>query len=141
MNGCEKITGELVVAGRDATKVLEAAEAALDDVASFVGPPVEAMTHDAVGFVWNDGLCSTLGDFGAERIAVVAFVSEKRTHRRCFGQYVGRNGNIGVLAWRQVQNDGSALRIAQSVDFRRASAARSADGLSVLPPFPPEAQR
>ena len=123
MNGGEKIAGELVVAGRDATKVLEAAEAALDDVASFVGPPVEAMAHDAVGFVWNDGLCSTLGDFGAERIAVVAFVGEKRAHRRCLGQYVGRNGNVGVLALCQVQNDGPAVWIAQGVDFRRASAA------------------
>ena len=141
MNGGEKVSSEFVVTRRDAAKVFEAAEAALDDVASFVSPPVEAMAHNAIGFVRNDGLCSTSGDFGAKRIAVVAFVGEERAHRRRLGQHVGRNGNIGVLAWRQMQNDRSALRIAQSVDFRRASAARAADGLCVLPPFPPEAQR
>jgi hypothetical protein len=54
---------------------------------------------------------------------------------------IGRSSNVGVLTGRQVQNDGAALCITQGVDLRRASAARTADGLGVLPPFPPEAQR
>ena len=141
MNGGKKIAGEFVVPCRNATKVLEAAEAALDDVTPFVGPPIEAVSHNPIGFVWNDGLCSTLGDCGAERIAIVAFVGEKRAHRRRLGQHVGRNGNVSILALGQVQNDWAALRIAQGMDFRRSSAARAADGLCVLPPFPPEAQR
>ena len=141
MNGGEKIAGKFVVARCDAAKVLEAAEAAFDDVSPFVSSPVEAMAHNAIGFVWNDGLCSTPGDFGAESVAVVTFVGEERAHLRRFSQHVGCNGDVGVLAWRQVQNDRSTLRIAQSMDFRRASATRSADGLRVLPPFPPEALR
>jgi hypothetical protein len=36
---------------------------------------------------------------------------------------------------------GSTIRIAQRVDFRGASAARAADRLFVLPPFPPLAER
>ena len=141
MNGGEKIAGELVVARCNAAKVLEAAEAPLDDVAPFVGAPVEAMAHDTVGFVGNNRLRATRRDLGSERIAVVTFVGKERAHRRCLGQHVWCNGNVGVLTWGQVQNDWAALRIAQSVDFCRASATRSAYGLRVLPPFPPEALR
>ena len=36
---------------------------------------------------------------------------------------------------------GPAIRIAQRVNFRGASAARAADRLFVLPPFPPLAER
>lgn len=141
MNGGEKIAREFVIARCNAAKVLEAAEAALDDVAPFVGAPVEAMAHDTVGLVGNNWLRATRGDLGSERVAVVTFVGEERLHRRRFGQHVGRSGDVGILARCQMQDDRATLRIAQGVDFCRTSATRSADGLRVLPPFPPEALR
>lgn len=141
MNGGEEIPGELVVTGCDAAEILEPAEAALDDVASLVGPPIEAMADDAVCFVGNDRPGPALGDLGAQSVAVVAFVGDERPHAGCLRENSRRSSNVGVLAGRQVQNDGAAVWIAQGMDLRRASAARTADGLRVLPPFPPEAQR
>ena len=141
MNGGQKIAREFVITRCNAAKVLEAAEAALDDVTPFVGAPVETMAHDAVGLVGNNRPRATRRDLGSERVAVVTFVGEERLHQRRLGQHVGRSGDVGILARCQMQDDRATLGIAQGVDFCRASATRSADGLRVLPPFPPEALR
>ena len=49
--------------------------------------------------------------------------------------------HVAELARRYLEGDGPALRVADGVDLGRAPAPRAADGLVVLPPFPPEAQR
>jgi len=141
MNGGEEVSGELVISGSDATKVLEAAEASLDDVSSLVGPLVEAMNDDTVGFVGNNRPCAALDEFGAQPVAVIAFVADEGAHGRRERQDVGRRGNVGLLARGQVNDDWPAQRIAQGMDFGRAPTARAADRLIVLPPFPPEAHR
>ena len=141
MNSGEEISGELVVSGGDAAEVLEPAEAALDDVSAFVGALVEAMDDDTVGFVGDDGLGAATSNFAAKVVAVIPFVGEERAHGRRERQNIGRRRNIGVLAGGQMQDDRSAERIAQRMDFCRAASARAADGLVVLPPFPPEAHR
>jgi hypothetical protein len=141
MNGGQEIAGELVVSSGDPAKILETAEAALDDVSSLVGPLVEGVDDDAVGFVGNNRLCVALDDLGAQVVAVVALVGDERAHGWGERQNIGRGGNVGVLARGQMKNDWPAERIAQRMDLGRAAAARTADGLSVLPPFPPEAQR
>ena len=82
-----------------------------------------------------------LDDLGAQAIAVVALVGEKLRHDGREGQDIGRRGNVGILARGQVKDDWPAERIAQPVDLGRAPAARATDGLILLPPFPPEAQR
>jgi len=141
MNGSQEIAGEFVVSGGDAAEVLEPAKAAFDDVSTFVNALVEAMDDDAVGFVGDDGLGAAANDFAAKVVAVIAFVGEERAHGRRERQNIGRCRDIGILAWRQVQDDRPAERIAQRMDFCRAAAARPADCLVVLPPFPPEAHR
>ena len=141
MNGGQEIAGELVVSGGDATKVLEAAEAALDDVASLVGPLVKAVDDDTIGLIGNNGRCAALDDVGAQRVAVIAFVGDQRAHGGCERQDVGRGGDVGVLARGQMKHHRPAAWIAQAMDFGRAPAPRAADGLILLPPFPPEAQR
>ena len=141
MNGSQEIAGELVVSGCDSAEVLEPAEAALDDVSAFVGAFVEAMDDDTVRFVGDYGLGAATNDFAAKVVAVIPFVGEERAHRRRERQNIWRRRDIGVLAWSQVQNDRSAERIAQRMDFCRAASARAADCLIVLPPFPPEAHR
>jgi hypothetical protein len=45
------------------------------------------------------------------------------------------------MAGSEVKCVGFAVRIAQRVDFRGASAARTANRLFLLPPFPPLAER
>ena len=141
MDGCQEISGELVVACGDATKVLEAAEAAFNDVATFVGPLAEGMDNNAIGFVGDDRRCAALDDLGTQPVAVVALVGKKLRHQWRERQDIGRRGNVGILAGCQVKDDRPAERIAQPVYLGRAPTARAADGLILLPPFPPEAQR
>lgn len=141
MNGCQEVSRELVVSGGDAAKVLEAAEAAFDDVSALVGALAEGMDDNSIGFVGDHWRCAALDDLGTQPVAVVAFVGEKLRHEGRERQDIGRRSNVGILAGRQVKDDWPAERIAQPVDLGRAPAARAADGLILLPPFPPEAQR
>jgi len=141
MNSGQEIAGELVVSGGDAAEVLKPAEAALDYISASVSTLVEAMDHDAVGFVGDYRLGAAASDFGAKVVAVISFVRKERAHGRCECQNVRRGSYVGILTGRQMQNDRSAERIAQRMDFCRAAASRAADCLIVFPPFPPEAHR
>ncbi len=141
MNGGEIISGELVVAGGNTPEIFEPAEAALDDIAPFVGCFVEVMEPDAVGFVGNDRLGTALADLRPEVIAVIAHVGNQGAHVRHERQNFGPGGDVGVLAWRQMKGYGPATRVARRVDFGRAPAARTTDRLLAFPPFPPEALR
>ena len=141
MNSGQEIPSELVVSGGYAPEVLEPAEAALDDISAFVGTFVEAMDDDTVGFIGNDGLGAVTSNFGAKVVTVVPFVCEKRAHGWCERQNIGRSSDVGILPWGQMQDDRSAKRIAQRMDFCRTASPRAADCLIVLPPFPPEAHR
>ena len=141
MDGCEKVSGELIVSGGDPSEILEPAKASLDDVSAFVGTFVEAMEHNAIRFVGNDWFGTNFDDLSAKAVAVISFVSEESVHSWRESQNGRSGGNIGVLAWRQKKRNGSAKRIAQRMDFGCTPAARSTDRLTALPPFPPEAQR
>ena len=141
MNSGQEIPSELVVSGGDAPEVLEPAEAALDNISAFVGTFVEAMDDDTVGFIGDYGLGAAANDFGTKAVAIIALVGDERAHGWGERQNIGRSSDIGILAWGQMKDDRPAERIAQRMDFCRAASARAADGLIVLPPFPPEAQR
>ena len=90
MNSGQEIPSELVVSGGYAPEVLEPAEAALDDISAFVGAFVEAMDDDPVGFIGDYGLGAATGDFGAQTVAIIAFVGEERAHGRGERQNIGR---------------------------------------------------
>ena len=141
MNSSQEITSELVISCGDAAEVLEPAKAAFDDISAFVGAFVEAMDEDTVGFIGDYRLGAVTSDFGAKVVTVVSFVCEKRTHGWCERQNIGRSSDVGILTWGQMQDDRSAERIAQRMDFCRTASPRAADCLIVLPPFPPEAHR
>jgi len=141
MNSGQEIPGELVISCGDAAEVLEPAKTALNNIPTFVGALVESVDDDAVGFIGDYGLGSMPNDFGAKVVAVVPFVGEKRAHRWCERQNIGRSSDVGILTWGQVQDDRPAERIAQRMDFCGAASARAADCLILLPPFPPEAHR
>ncbi len=141
MNSGQEIAGELVISCGNAAEVLEPAKTALNNIPTFVGALVESMDDDAVGFIGNYGLGATTNDFAAKVVAVISFVGEERAHGWRERQNIGRRRDIGILAWSQMQDDRPAKRIAQRMDFCRAAAARAADCLILLPPFPPEAHR
>jgi hypothetical protein len=141
MNSGQEIPSQLIVSGGYAPEILEPAEAALDDISAFVGTFAEAMGYDTVGSVGDHRFGATTDDFGAKAIAVIAFVADERAHGWSERQNIGRSSDIGILSGRQMKDDGSTERVAQRMDFCRATTARAADGLIMLPPFPPEAQR
>jgi hypothetical protein len=64
VDGSQEISGNFVVASCDAPEILEPAETSLDDVAPLIGAFAEAVEGNPVGFVWNDGLGTTINDFG-----------------------------------------------------------------------------
>lgn len=123
MNCGEEVSSEFIVAGGYTPEIFESAEAALDDVTSSVSALVEAVQGNPVGFVGNDRSRADAEHKRTKRIAIIAFVGEQRAHRRRERQYIGRGGDVGVLAWRQMDGVGPAKRIAQRVDFCGASAA------------------
>jgi hypothetical protein len=141
LNSGEVVAGELVISGGYAPEVLEPAEASFDDVSTGIGAFVETMQGDAVGLVWNDGFGATIDDVGSQSVAIIALVGDERAHGRGECEHFGCNGDIGVVAGGQVKDMRPAVGIAQRVDFGRAPAARAADGLYLLPPFPPLAER
>jgi hypothetical protein len=141
MNSGQEIPSELVISCGDAAEILESAKAAFDNISAFVGAFVEAMDDDTVGFIGNDGLGAVTSDFGAKIVTVVRFVCEKRAHGWRERQNIGGSSDVGILTWGQMQDDRSAERIAQRMDFCRTASPRAADRLIVLPPFPPEAHR
>ena len=141
MDGGEEVASKLIVSSSDAPEIFQPAKAALDDVASFVGPLVEAVESYSVGLVRNDRLCASIYNLSAKAVTVIALVCDEGAHRRSERQQGRGGGDVGVLAGSEMKCARSAIRIAQCVDFRRASAARVADRLFMLPPFPPLAER
>ena len=141
MDGGHEISGKLVISCGNAPEILKPAEAALDDVSPFVGPLVEGMEPHAIGFIRDDGPCAGLMISARDSSPSYPLSAMSARIGRCERQNIGRGGDVGLLAAGEMKNDGSAERIAQRMDFRRAAAARTADCLIVLPPFPPEAQR
>jgi len=65
----------------------------------------------------------------------IPFGGEERTHGRRESQNIRRRRDIGILARRQTQDDGSAELTAHRMAFCGAASARAADGLIVLPLF------
>ena len=141
MDGCQEVPGKFVVTSCDPPEVLEAAEATFDDIAPFIGALAEAVEGYPVGFVWNDRLRATIDDFGAKAIAVIAFVANEGRHGRREFQKSRRCSNICVLTWSEMKCVRFAIGVAQRVNFRGPPAARAADRLFMLPPFPPLAER
>lgn len=72
-----------------------------------------------VRLVRNDRPGASVDDVGAETVAVVALVGNGRGE----GQKSRRGGNVRVVAGSEMKCAGSAIRIAQRVDFRGATTA------------------
>lgn len=127
--------GELVVSCGDAPKILQSAEHALDRVAFLIGAGVERMEALPVGFVGNDRQGALSEKKGTQVIGIVGSVGGERSCCWNSLQEAWEHFDVGGLASAQGKDEGTASRIAQSMDLSRSPAARSADGLQPLPPF------
>ena len=133
--------GEAVVSGGDPAEILEAAEHALNRVAITVEVGREATLPGSVGLGRDVGRCPLALDLAAHRVGVIALVAVQDLGRGDpVEQDIGSDA-VRHLAAGQQERDRATETIGQGMDFRRPSAARAADRLAELPPFPPEAQR
>lgn len=133
--------GEAIISRGDPAEILEAAEHALDRVAITVEVGREA-TLPHSGGLGRDVGCGPLAlDFVAHRVGVIALVAVQDLGRDDPVEQDLGSDTVGHLAAGQQERDRATEAIGQGVDFRGPSAARAADRLAELPPFPPEAQR
>ena len=134
MDGGGVVAGELVVSGGDAAEVLQAAKHALNAVALAVGLAIVRDGCGAAGRRRNDGLAAAFGeqarsasrrpmDPPAAEISAAAMVPSL------------------MLPGVSRRTRGPTGLVGQGVDLGRAPAARAADGLAVVPPFAPAAER
>ena len=114
---------EFVVSCGNAPPVLETAEHALDEVASFVGLRVERMAVLAGGIVGDDGRGAAGDQETAQGIAVIGGVGGEQA-RGWQAEDQGRSdGGVTPLPRCQFECDGTAATIDNSMDFCRSAAA------------------
>ena len=77
----------------------------------------------------------------ADGVGVVAFVGVEETAGRQALQKHRAGSAIGDLSARQQEGERATELIGERMDLGRAAAAGAADGLALLPPLPPAAQR
>ena len=136
-DGGEEVSGEFVVAGRDAAEVLDATEGVFDQVAVSVSPRVIGDGALSVAASRNDGHDRDAAQHLAQRIGVISLVGEDVAGS---GQICEQNRcglHVGDIARGQVKSKGSPQNVCQSVDFAGLAAARWTDALRFRPPFPP----
>ena len=123
MDSGEEVDGETVVAGGDASEVLQAAEHALDGVPVSVEVGREAVLPDPVR-LGRDVRHRSLGlDGAADAVGVVALVSvQDPALRKAFEQHRSRCA-ISHMTARQQEGDRPAESIGQGVDLGRPPAA------------------
>ena len=119
---------EFVIAGRDATELLDATEESLDEVAGFVLLPVELARRESVATWRNDCLGASLGNRIHESVAVVPLVGNNSIARNGINQ-CRPLGNVGDLSSRENQAQRITPCIHTSVNLGRQSATRAADRL------------
>ena len=141
MDVAEEVGGELVIAGGEASAVLEAAEHALDGIAAFVEGLAEAAFPAAVGFGRDVGDRALLFDEVADAVAVIGAVGVDDAARRQVRQQPYARLAVGRLSGRQQEGERSPLAVGDGMDLGVASASADADRLGARPPFPPAAER
>lgn len=89
----------------------------------------------------DDGLCAALFQPIAQRASIVGAVREQTATRPHDVEDSPCAGQIMDVARRERESDRPAEIVGQGVDFRRAPAARGANGMMMSPPFAPAAER
>src|SRR6266852_7723866 len=122
-HGCGEVGCELIVAGGDATPILQPAEHALDEIALFVGVGVEGMEALAGWVVGDHGLGATLDQELAQPIAVIGGIANAHPCRRQRCEEWHRDADIAALAWSHLERDGAAATVDDRMDLRCAATA------------------
>ena len=73
--------------------------------------------------------------------AVVGSVGRAQGGGRQWREQSNGDASVSALSWRDFEGYRATSPIDDGVYFRRAAAARAPDGLILVPPFPPAAER
>ena len=137
-----EVSRELVVAGRHAPEVLQAAKGGLDAPAFLVAPLVVLDRALAGAPARDDGRGAIRLQVAAEVVGIVAPVSDEPLQATwCCSEDLGRNLHVRGVAGREVDDGWSPEDVGEDVDLGGLAAARGADGLRLRPPLPPCAER
>ena len=132
---------QLVVARGDAPPILEAAEAALDDIAALIGLLVMANAFEAVGFGRNDRLYSAPLEERPKGVGVVALVGHQLSDAGDQTDAGLGDRAIGRVAGCQHERPGTAEFVDKRMNLAVMPTFGDPNGLRLGPPFPPPAQR
>ncbi len=116
-------------------------EDALDPIALFVEALVVADRGLAVRLGRDDGPDASTLQIGADGIGIISFISKQRIGLalRQIDQII-ISFAVRRFAWREVEGDGAASSITETMNFTGEPAPRAAKSSSMNPPFPPAAE-
>jgi hypothetical protein len=117
------VGSELVVAGREAAPVLEAAEGALDQVAQPIGERIEGLAADAPRIVGNHRKRAAGDQEATEGIAVIGSIGSAEPGCGEGLEQGRRERQVVPLPGAQRERERSAAAIDNGVDFGRPAAA------------------
>lgn len=141
LHEAEEACGGLVVAGGDASGVLEAVEAPLDPVAQGVDVAVDALADLAASAGRNDGHAAAIFHVLADRVGVIAAVGQQDACGRPVRLHQGSIAAVvGDLAAGDLGRYGQAHAVRAEVDLGREATSRTAKTLILNPPLAPAAQ-
>ena len=134
-------SGGFFVAGRDAAKLFEPIDTALDEIAPLIRFPIIFNRCLAIGLRRDNGLDASVHQIVANFVAVVALVAEEsvRIHIVKFHQRIIAFDLVHLVAG-DIESQRVAFGVRAEVDFGREAAARAAERFLILiPPFTPAA--
>lgn len=137
----QECVGAFVVARCQSSEILESAKHAFDDIAPFIGGLVIGMGMFARWVRRNDRFTAARVQPIAQFAGVIGAVCEQTARRGNAVQKLGDPRQIMRLTRCQAERDGPPDLIGQGMNLGRPSAARSSDGVRIVPPFAPLAER
>jgi hypothetical protein len=140
-NGGQEVPGEFIVAGCDASKVLQSAEGVFDEMAFLVTPFVTPDGALSVRPAGNDRDDCRPAQVLSQAVGVVSLVCEQKSCALQPGRQMGCDRTVRGIAAGQHEGEGTADRVRKGMDFGGLAAPRGPDCLIFRPPFPPWAGR
>jgi len=137
----KEVSGELVVSGRKAPAILDAAEIVLDLVPASVDALGTIGFFGGVAAAGDNRHGAFVGDLATNFVAVIGLVGGDGQRRPGGVQNVFDDLTVMDLPARQREVQRAALAVDGRVDLRRPAATADADRLVLLPPFAPLAAR
>lgn len=141
MKGVEEGTRELVVSCGDGAVDLEVADHALDAISLAIDAAVPSDGVGAMGARRDYGADAAFMQRSTDGIGVVALVGEQMAGPRLGARGYGLERRaVRCLAGREVEDEGDASGITETMNFTGEPAPRAAKSLFASPPFAPAAE-